>query len=98
MLPVMDVRDVARAHVLMLTDKRFNKNGRFLLSTQSLWFSEIIELLKKNRRETGSKRIKTRVLGQIPLNIAAIFINPEVRQILPFVNKKIYIETDPRLD
>jgi hypothetical protein len=79
MLPVIDVRDVAHAHVLMITDRRFDKNGRFLLATQSLWFSEIIKLLKQNQREIGCKRIKTRVLGQIALNIAALLINPEVR-------------------
>jgi hypothetical protein len=79
MLPVIDVRDVAHTHFLMINDKRFDRNGRYLLSTQSLWFSEIIDLLKKNRRETGSKRIKTRVLGQIAINIAALLINPEVR-------------------
>jgi hypothetical protein len=48
----------------MLLDPRFAKHGRYFTAAESMWFSEIIELLKNNRKEIGlNKRIKTRVLG-----------------------------------
>lgn len=98
MLPTIDVRDAAHAHVLMISDNRFNCNGRFFLSKESLWFSKIIETLRLNRKQTGSRRIKTRVLGSFGLNIAALFINPQIRSILPFVNKEINLLMDKKLE
>jgi len=63
-LPIIDVRDLAKLHTLSLVDSSFSKHGRYFAASQSLWFSEIIELLKNNRQEIGlKKRIKTRVLG-----------------------------------
>jgi hypothetical protein len=60
----------------MLLDPRFSKHGRYLTAAESLWFGEIIELLKNNRQEIGlNKRIKTRVLGQLTLMVGAL-VNP----------------------
>ena len=32
MLPIIDVRDAAHAHVMMITDKKFDSNGRHFLA------------------------------------------------------------------
>ena len=46
-LPVSDVRDVAYAHLQAVTlDSFANSNARFLVSSESLWFSDILKLLK----------------------------------------------------
>jgi|LauGreDrversion4_2_1035121.scaffolds.fasta_scaffold110852_1 hypothetical protein len=66
MLPIIDVRDAAHAHVMMITDKKFDSNGRHFLAERSMWFSEIIELLKDNNKAMNNKkRIRTRVLGKM---------------------------------
>ena len=40
-LPMTDVRDVAAAHVVGLTDHYISRrNGRYLMSTQSIWFQD----------------------------------------------------------
>ena len=76
MLPMIDVRDLANLHIVMAFHPSFNSHGRFLLSTQSMWFSEIIGLLKAKRTEIGlKKQIKTRVLG-MPTMLLGALINP----------------------
>jgi len=45
----------------------------------------------------GKKRISTRVLGKVQLNIAALFINPVIRDILPFVGHELRLEMNPKL-
>ena len=96
-LPMIDVRDAAHAHCLMVSDPRFAKNGRYFLSNKSMWFSEIIECLSENRKEIGGTRIKTRVLGAISMNLAALLLNQKLKDILPFIKHKIELEMDPFL-
>jgi hypothetical protein len=49
MLPISDVRDVAEAHVKAITlDSLKHANGRYLVSSESLWFSEILKILKED--------------------------------------------------
>jgi hypothetical protein len=45
----------------------------------------------------GKKRISTRVLGRVQLNLAALFINPVIRDILPFVGHELKLEMSPKL-
>jgi len=45
----------------------------------------------------GKKRISTRVLGKLQLNIAAFFINPLIRDMLPFVGHELKLEMSPTL-
>ena len=86
-LPCVDVRDVALAHILSITHPDLQGyNGRFMMATQSLWFSEIIQALRARRSELGIKRIKTRKIGSLGIYFAALVINPSLRSILPFVN------------
>ena len=46
MMPIVDVRDVARAHLqaIKIDDA---KNKRFILSADSLWFKDVAEALKQ---------------------------------------------------
>ena len=77
MLPITDVRDVSQAHILSITDPLVTGfNGRYMMSTQSLWFSEIIQTLRARRHELGLGRIKTRKIGQFGIWFAAMVINP----------------------
>ena len=77
MLPIVDVRDVATAHILALTDPKISGfNGRYMISTQSLWFSDIIQALRARRSELGIGRIKTRKIGSLGIHFAALVINP----------------------
>ena len=40
MLPMVDVRDAATAHIIEILDPfLLANNGRYLISTESLWFS-----------------------------------------------------------
>ena len=80
-----------------MLDQKFARHGRYLTSAESLWFGDVIELLKNNRKEIGQKkRIKTRLLGQLTLMVGAL-VNPEVRLIYPFLNKAISLKMDPKL-
>jgi len=86
-LPIVDVRDLAAAHILALTHPDLRGfNGRYLMSTKSLWFSEIVDALRARRSELGLARIKTRKIGQMGMWFAALAINPSLKQVLPFVN------------
>ena len=44
-LPIVDVRDVALAHLNAIKVPEA-RNQRFILSSQSIWFREIAEALK----------------------------------------------------
>ena len=84
---MVDVRDVAHAHVLSVTDRFLSRrNGRYMMSTKSLWFSEIVKILALNRINLGVKRIKTRKLGVFSITIAGLLINPTLKDLLPFIN------------
>ena len=75
-LPTTDVRDVAAAHIVAINNSSISKfNGRYMISTQSMWFSEIINHLKQNHKLLGVPRIKTRVIGSLGINFAAVVIN-----------------------
>ena len=45
----------------------------------------------------GISKIKTRILGQISINFAAMVINRRLREILPFVNQPLELKTHPEL-
>ena len=68
-----------------------------MISTQSLWYSEMIDALRARRSELGLGRIKTRKLSKFGIYIAALFINSSLKEILPFVEQKLEIRTAPEL-
>ena len=90
-LPIIDVRDLALMHILTLYHPQFKTNGRYLTALESKWFSQIIDLLKKERLNFGQdKRIKTKVLPQWILMVGGL-VNPRVKQIYPFLHQNLDI-------
>ena len=65
-------------------------NARFLVASESLWFSEIIKALKDDEKNLGVK-IKTKILGNLILTIGKI-INPEIKHIMPFINTPLQLD------
>lgn len=88
------MRDLAHAHIIALTDPKIQGfNGRYLMSTKSLWFSEIVNALRARRSELGVGRIKTRKMGKMGITFAALIINQSLKEILPFVEQQLEIRT-----
>jgi hypothetical protein len=65
-------------------------NARFLVASESLWFSDIIKALKDDEKNLGVK-IKTKILGNLILTIGKI-INPEIKHIMPFINTPLQLD------
>lgn len=85
------MRDVAYAHLqTVLLDSLKDVNGRFLVASESLWFSEIIKALKDEEKQLGVK-IKTKILGNLILTIGKL-INPEIKHIMPFINTPLQLD------
>ena len=79
-MPIVDVRDVAAAHVIAMTHPDlWGFNGRYLMATRSLWFSQIVDALRARRSELGVSRIKTRKIGRMGIYFAAMAINPSLK-------------------
>lgn len=92
------MRDAAAAHILSLTDPQLRGfNGRYMMSTQSFWFSDIVQALRARRSELGLGRIKTRKIGRFGIYFAAMVINPSLKEILPFVNQPLEIRSAEEL-
>lgn len=86
---VVDVRDVAKAHLLALENPKSDGN-RYLLVERTLWFSEIAQILDKEFRQYGYK-IPSRVVGKWPIWFVSLF-NKQVRSALDRVG--IYYKYD----
>lgn len=90
MMPVVDVRDVARAHLLGIKVEEA-KNQRFILNCKSLWFQNIAEALNE---EYGKwYKIKTGELRYCTLKIACIF-DKQARLIAPMWGKKLILANE----
>lgn len=80
-VPIVDVRDVAKAHVLAMTNPRA-AGERFLLSSgRALSMKEIASILRAEFCDAAG-RVPTRVAPNLLLRIASLF-NLTVRGILP---------------
>ncbi len=77
----------------MNLDSLRNINGRYLISNESLWFSQILDTLAEDQKNLGVK-IKTKILGNLTLKIGK-FINPEISHIMPFLNQPLVLEGMP---
>lgn len=88
------MRDIAQAHLSSITlDSLKNVNARFLSSSESLWFSDILKTLKEDQKELGVK-IKTRILGSFALTLGRL-INPEISHLMPFVDQPLLLDGEP---
>jgi nucleoside-diphosphate-sugar epimerase len=81
-IPIVDVRDVARAHVLGMTTPSA-AGRRFLLSSDPVMeFSEIAEAIRGGVPAEAARRVPTRVLPNVAVRAGAV-ANPELRAIVP---------------
>lgn len=86
---LVDVRDVARAHILSMQTPHACDGQRFLITTESFWFRDIAKILSK---EFGSQGyfIST-IQAPYPFVWLYSFIDPESKQILDRLNRKILL-------
>ncbi|HEV8550173.1 MAG TPA: aldehyde reductase [Polyangiaceae bacterium] len=79
-LPVVDVRDVATAHVLAMTQA--NAAGqRYILASETAWMKDIADTLA-----AAGYRVPTRVVPDFVARVAALF-DPTVRLVVPRLGK-----------
>lgn len=76
---VVDVRDVAAAHVAAMTAPEMN-GERFIVAGPFLWMTQIAEILKR-RLGARAKRVPTRGLPDWLVRLSSIF-NPAVRAVI----------------
>ncbi len=87
-LDLVDVQDVADMHVEAMLNK--NASGkRFLLSSQTLWYSEIANILRNN----GFKKSPKYVAPNLLIRLFSIF-DKEVRLILDRLGVKYKLSTN----
>ncbi|MBD3730816.1 MAG: NAD-dependent epimerase/dehydratase family protein [Sphingomonadales bacterium] len=77
---VVDVRDVAKAHVLALEAPAATvRDGRFPVSERFLWAEDIAAILRNNLGK-AARRVPSRVLPSFLIPVLAVFM-PELRQV-----------------
>lgn len=82
--PIVDVRDVARAHIIAMNSESAT-GKRFTLVDRSLWFTEIADII----RDAFPDRANALPRGTIPNFAVQILaqINPPLKAILPELGK-----------
>ncbi|CDW91338.1 nad dependent epimerase dehydratase [Stylonychia lemnae] len=94
MFPIVDVRDVALAHLRGIEVEEA-KGNRFILSCKGVWFVEIASALKS---EFGkSYKIKDKELSYCTIKIAALF-DKSVKLIVPMWGKTLNLENQKSRD
>lgn len=78
--PLVDVRDVAHAHVLAMTNEKA-AGERFLLESDTVWMKEIADVLA-----AAGYRVPTRVLPNFLVRVVALF-DPTVRLVVDELGK-----------
>ena len=80
-LQAVDVRDVASAHVLAMTNPEAN-GQRFLVTADGVFTMRELGGVLKARMGSAAKRVPTRSIPNLGVRIAALFDKP-LRQIIP---------------
>ena len=94
-VPFVDVRDVARAHVLALENP--NATGkRFILAAKTIWMLEAAQILAKEFEPQGFK-IPTKTLGKCPIYIASLW-DPQARLLLNYIGYHIRVNNQRSID
>ena len=90
------MRDVAAAHVLAALELP-NRNDRFLINSESIWYKDLVQILKDNKEKIGySKEIQSREIGYMTLKLGS-FVYSDLKGIIPFLNKEIDIQSSKEL-
>ena len=87
-MPIVDVREVAMAHLQALKVEDA-KNKRFILSSNSLWFVEIAQALKD--QYGAFYKIKAKEISYCPMKFASFF-SATVKEMLPNWGKPILMD------
>jgi dihydroflavonol-4-reductase len=80
MMPIVDVRETAQAHLLAIK-KPEAANKRFILSNETIWFQRVAQVLNDHFSAQGYK-LRTGELNYCSITIGALFI-PELKLIKP---------------
>jgi nucleoside-diphosphate-sugar epimerase len=83
---VVDVRDVAAAHLLAMT-KPEAANERFIVSGDVLWFGDIAEILREHLGSDAS-RVPTQALTDDEFRTVAQ-VSPQLRTLLPLLGREL---------
>lgn len=89
---IVDVRDVAAAHVLAMTNPAA-AGERFLVCDKFMWFSEVADTLRGNVPSAYEKKLPK---GQIPnwvLKLVSNF-NPVMKQVIPELNRERLVSNE----
>ncbi|MCI4644629.1 MAG: aldehyde reductase [Hyphomonadaceae bacterium] len=88
---VVDVRDVAEAHILAL-EKDISIGQRYLVADDFLWMAELAEIL----RDAFPDHPKKIPSGQLPSWLVRILslVNPPLRQLVPELGKKRIVSSE----
>ena len=87
MFPIVDVRDVATAHVLAMTEPRA-AGERFLISEGEYWYTDIVAVLRDGGFDVPSRQAPdwlVRTLG---------WVNPSVRMLVDRVGWEHHVSSD----
>ena len=91
-LPTVDVRDVAKTHILAMENAEDMNGQSYIVSNRSLGFLEIGETLHKEFSPHGYK-VPHKPMGNCLFKIACLF-DKGVRAMKPYHNKTIDLKND----
>ena len=85
-LEVVDVRDLADIHIRAMTSPEAG-GQRFLATGEFVWMREIARTLRAELGADG-KKVSTRQLPDLVVRLAARFLDPSLRQIMPALGRR----------
>lgn len=88
---VVDVRDVAAAHVLAMTSPAA-AGERFLVGDRFMWFSEVAAIVRRELPVYASKVPSKDIPGWL-VHLMAL-INPPAKQLIPELNRERHISSE----
>ncbi|MBA3069064.1 MAG: aldehyde reductase [Hyphomonas sp.] len=89
---IVDVRDVAAAHVLAMTNPAA-AGERFLVCDRFMWFSEVADTLRGQLPPAYEKRLPKGELPGWVLKLMA-YVNPAVKQVIPELNRERHVSNE----
>ncbi|MEO0982891.1 MAG: aldehyde reductase [Pseudomonadota bacterium] len=88
---IVDVRDVADAHVLAMETPEA-AGERFIVADEFMWFSEVADLLR-GKFPNFSKKIPKGKLPSVLVRVLSA-VNPPLKQIIPELDKRRYATSE----
>jgi dihydroflavonol-4-reductase len=90
--PIVDVRDVAQAHLAALEKGEIADGKRYPCTTGEMWFCDIADTLRKEFAKFGYKITKKKLYYCTAKFVS--FFNKEVKGIMPFWNQPYTVKND----